>query len=178
MKRFGVTRWLVYAAVAVFLTVFALASRNPSYDVFSDYVSALGVGGGEGEWFNAGLVACAGLLLAFFFILGKSARDSGERLGALAGLVSSVGLGGVGVFPAGMIELHALFAGVFFGAALACWAALSFSAHARGARDGLSFSMGVLFAVSTLFFGLTAQPFLQLVGTASYLVWLTAFASQ
>lgn len=98
---------LVFTISAILLT--------PEYNMASQFLSELGVGGLAAHIFNLGLVI-AGVSFTLFFLSLRALTDETKVgfIGRILGVDSSVALIGVGVFPLTQSILHTLFAFAFF----------------------------------------------------------------
>lgn len=103
-------------------------SLYPGYDMFTQFVSWLGVGPGlAGPFFNIGLILTGIIALPFFISLGKILKqeeNGNQKLKERAlniSIIGCVSLALIGCFPAfntTMLIIHGIFAVVFFFAGL------------------------------------------------------------
>ena len=82
----------------------------PNYDFINQYFSELGIGP-TSIIFNFGIMITSIFLLIYFYLLFKKKENS--KIFYL-GLISSIGLFGVGLFPMNIIFWHFLSAATFF----------------------------------------------------------------
>ena len=104
---------LALLGCAIFVVATAQATfLYPNYDFVNAYISDLGIGS-TGGLFNTGCIIAGLLVLFFFSSFLKSRTIAGNLLGAL-GIISMLGLIGVGVFSEDFVLLHIFFTGLFF----------------------------------------------------------------
>ena len=146
------------AASVAFVILYIMAvSEDPSYSVFDNYLSDLGVG--PGAWaFNLG-AAISGCLLAVFAIGGTRtyfSNNSAVRAGAVLMSVSGGFLVGVGIFTENAGDTHLFMSYAFFVCAF--------------------LSMAVLAAGSVQFLRTFADPFI-ILSFASFAVVVSIVAA-
>ncbi len=148
----------VYALVTNVLFVAAVilaAAFTPGYQLFTQWISDLGVGGGA-VFFNVGLMLTALMLLLFFASLAsKGGHARHASLSSLLGAASALALLSVGAIPESAGLPHVLASIAFF--LLAGLAVLSFTLGTfREKRMNESIlATGVLFLIVDTVFGMS-----------------------
>ncbi|MDO8647338.1 MAG: DUF998 domain-containing protein [Candidatus Diapherotrites archaeon] len=150
--------------IIAFLAFTAIAVLNfPNYDFAGQFLSELGIGAASAFWFNSGLVI-AGICFAVFF-----ARFWKEQKAiAIAGILASLALAGIGIFPMNQEPMHNIAAGLFF--FLAGIAALFFSKQNR--KDRLLFAVSFLALIADIAYLGVQSPILQKISVALFLAWV------
>ena len=94
--------------------------RGERYSLLNHFISELGeVGVSKAAWaFNIGLILCGLLLLPFIISLGIAFRSILGWLGMAAGIVATLGVAAVGIFPMSNIDPHIKAAMTYFRAGL------------------------------------------------------------
>jgi hypothetical membrane protein len=95
--------------------IFTAMLTTPGYNMAYQYLSDLGVSGIPAIIFNIGVIVGGILLLSFFINLRGFIGDSVlSKPGIIIGIISSLCLIGVGIFPVNINTVHIIFAVSFF----------------------------------------------------------------
>lgn len=101
-------------AIVFVVSIFLATLINPSYNHISQYLSELALNPSSAFFFNFGLIITGVLLIKFFWMLKPFFPGSKTAwFGISFGILSSIGLIGVGVYPLPMPE-HDAVARMFF----------------------------------------------------------------
>ena len=168
-------KFFALAAVLAFLAFFLLAVFSfPGYSPFENVLSDLGTGEKNALWFNAGMVI-SGIFLALFFaeIAKPGLKSRLEKAGALLGILGSISLIAVGVFPASVEPLHSVASLGFFSFSAISALALEFPGFKKRKAG---FIAALWFALLALAFGLSSLPILEHAAVLFFGVWLVLFA--
>ena len=168
-------KFFALAAVLAFLAFFLLAVFSfPGYSSFENVLSDLGTGEKSALWLNAGVVI-SGIFLALFFaaIAKTGLKPRIEKAGAVLGILGSVSLIAVGVFPASVEPLHSVASLGFFSFSAISALALEFPGFKKR-KPG--FIAALWFALLALAFGLSSLPILEHAAVLFFGVWLVLFA--
>ena len=165
------------ACVAFAVLYIVAAMEDPSYRVFDNYLSDLGIG--PGAWaFNFG-AAVAGCLLAVFAAGGVRSyfRDNPvTMMGALLLFVSGVFLAGVGVFTEDTGDTHLVVSYGFFVSAFISLAVLAIGTMRSVKKLADAF---IIVSVATFSTGVAAvvasgpDPFAETIAVFALLAWGT-----
>ncbi len=162
------------AVILAFVTGFSMAilSRE-KYSVINNYISDLGVGNGA-AWFNNGVIITGVLLFSFFALLSKRfEKNSFSTLGIALGLIASIGLVCVGVFPED-IELYHYAASVTF--FLVAAIAVLLLSLAKKQKNKLVYVPAALFLLSSIALLSTTERILEHTTVLTFGIWLLATA--
>lgn len=154
-----------FLAVLAFLSFTALAVLNyANYSFAGQFLSELGIGENSAFWFNFGLMVAGVLFAVFFAGFFKKAKAV-----SMLGILASIALIGVGVFPLTQEFLHDLSVGLFF--AFAGLAVLVFSLRRLRESKLLSLLGFAVFASVLALFAL-GLPLVQKLSVALFLLWV------
>jgi hypothetical membrane protein len=179
MDRKTLHRWVTLSAIgAVCVFIVSVATSvllKPDYQIFMNFLSNLGTGSASGPIFSAGMVVTAILLATFFSalrpILGTRQR---VMLGTVSGLAASVGLAGVGIFPAGMEPHHTFCASFFFLASGLAVVLLHLVVVEERISTPISRASGVAFVALGVLFVLLGRPWVENLSVVAFGIWLLA----
>ncbi|MEM2958102.1 MAG: DUF998 domain-containing protein [Candidatus Jordarchaeaceae archaeon] len=91
-----------------------IPAPNFGYEVFTNFISDLGVGPSS-FIFNTGMIISGVLAVLVFPTLLRPLGNTGKaKIGVAFGIIAGVGLAGVGAFPENTGFYHVLFASIFF----------------------------------------------------------------
>ena len=170
-----IAKFFALAAFIAFLVFFFLAVFSfPNYSPFENVLSDLGTGEKSALWFNAGVII-AGIFLALFFaaIAKTGLKSRLEKAGALLGILGSISLIAVGVFPASVEPLHSVASLDFF--FFSAISALALELPGFKKRKA-GFIAALWFALLALAFGLSSLPILEHAAVLFFGAWLVLFA--
>jgi len=113
------------AAICIIIAYLLYTEADPNFSIASNFISDLGVGpNGSDVFFGLGMILLGTFIMPFFTYLGRylQKRDNNPkplRIGIFAGLIGSIGIVLVGVFPLDpddnfSYNIHIIFAGVLF----------------------------------------------------------------
>lgn len=148
---------------------------TPGYDVAGQYLSALGAE--PLSLFNIGLMITGALFILFFVALYRYLEGglyAAVRLGTLLGIVSSLALLFLGLFPLGQVLAHNALAFTFF--ALGSLSTFLFGIHMFFAKERTYGLGGILVFVIGLLFAIAINPVMQKVTVLAYSLWVLALA--
>lgn len=119
-KIFGLLGTSVIILAIVISALRYVGRRGERYSIFNHFISELGEQGvSPAAWvFNRGLTLGGLLLLPFMVGLGASFQNVWGWLGMLAGLVASLGVAAVGLYPMNNLTPHVRAAMTYFRAGL------------------------------------------------------------
>jgi hypothetical membrane protein len=179
MDRKALHRWVTMSAIgAVCIFIASVAASvllKPDYHIFMNFLSNLGTGEVSGPIFSVGMVVTA-ILLATFFSALRPILDTRQRvtLGTVSGLAASVGLAGVGIFPAGTEPYHTFCAAFFFLAAGLAVVLLHLYATEERISTPISRASGVAFVALGVLFVLLERPWVENLSVVAFGIWLLA----
>ena len=157
----GIAAFLVFTAIAVL--------NYTNYNFAGQFLSELGTGIASALWFNAGLVITGACLAVFFAGFWKESKAI-----AIAGILASLALAGIGVFPMNQEPAHSIAAGLFF-----FFAGISVLLFAKENRkDRLLFTVSFLALVTDIAYLGIGNPISQKVSVALFLAWVFAICLQ
>lgn len=158
---FGIAIFLIFTAIAVL--------NYANYNFAGQFLSELGIGSASAFWFNSGLVI-AGICFAVFFAkFWKASKPI-----AVAGILASLALAGIGIFPMNQKPMHGIAAGLFF--FLAGISVLFFSKQNR--KDRLLFAVSFLALIADIAYLGIGNPIAQKISVALFLIWVFAVSLQ
>ena len=160
-----------------FAATLAATFLSPTFRWTADALSDLGAATAANPWlFNWGLVASALVTLPFAWALWAAAAHPLQRLGTVAFLASTLGLGLVGVFPVGS-DLHGPVAIAYFAfLTVTLWVHGTGSVLAGRLRTGLAaiwLGIGhVLFWIGWIAAGPGGIAIPEIVGSVALYAWI------
>lgn len=168
MKNNKMLGWI---GTGIFLIFTAMAVlQYPGYDFEKQFLSELGIGNASANWFNAGLLLSGACFAAFFL-----GAQHGKKASGTVGLLSSLALISVGIFPLSQPVLHEIATGMFF--VFAGLAILLFSLEEWKQKKALAM-LGFLAVLSDAFLLLFQEPVSQKIAAGFFLAWITAVSLQ